>query len=96
MDDNMLADADLRGDGYTIHGRTVGAMPNQIEGLLDDGRLFYFRARHGHWTLRVAAEAGDELYIGSPLVQGDAENAGWWSAAETLEVFKKAIAEVSK
>jgi hypothetical protein len=92
----MLADAHLTGNGYTIAHRYVGAMPNQIEGTLDDGRSFYFRARHGHWTLRVAAEAGDELYIGDPVVHGDAEDAGWWSAAETLEVFKKAIAEVSK
>jgi hypothetical protein len=92
----MLATAELTGIGYTIDDPWVGAMPNQIEGTLDDGRLFYFRARHGHWTLRVAAEAGGELYIGTPVVEGDDEDAGWWSAAETLEVFKKAIVEVSK
>jgi hypothetical protein len=94
-DDMMLADTDLRGDGYAIAHRDVGAMPNQIEGALDDGRLFYFRARHGHWTLRVNTTPA-ALYIGVPVVEGDAEDAGWWSAAETLVVFKKAMAEVSK
>lgn len=31
-----------------------GACPTQAEGITGKGRHFYFRYRHGHWSLRVS------------------------------------------
>lgn len=45
---------------YTLES-IGGAFPTQAEGTLPDGRRFYFRARHGTWTLRVG-RTDDELY----------------------------------
>lgn len=44
---------------YTIDS-LGGACPTQAEGRTDDDRPFYFRARHGEWTLSV----GD---VGAPI-----------------------------
>jgi hypothetical protein len=33
--------------------RSYGSCPAQLEGITNDGRPFYFRSRHGAWTLHV-------------------------------------------
>jgi hypothetical protein len=69
---------------YMIPDQYVGMMPNQIEGTLN-GKPFYFRARHGGWTLRVSPE--DEEVIDS----GESPSAGWWSQEEAVAFCKQIL-----
>jgi len=49
------------------------ACPTQVEGVLDDGRNYYFRYRHGYWTLSVSEQpGGDAVRMDAPLVAADA------------------------
>lgn len=51
-----------------------GQCPNQVEGDVY-GKLFYFRARHGRWALRIEGEV---------VSDGEDDEAGWWDDGETL------------
>jgi hypothetical protein len=68
---------------YTIETTYFGAMPNQAYGTLN-GQRFYWRARHGDWTLYTAT-SDEELFIpGRFTIAADGEDpkAGWWDDAE--------------
>ena len=54
---------------YAIETTDFGMMPNQATGALD-GKPFYWRARHGAWTLRVD---------GQILEDCEEDGAGWWA-----------------
>jgi hypothetical protein len=62
-----------------------GQMPNQIHGHTDDGRVFYFRGRHGSWGLSFAESP--DILIGSYDYQGDALHAGWYEPEEWEQCF---------
>ena len=42
---------------------TCMACPTQIEGKVEDGRIFYFRARHGGWSLILGRYASIDNLI---------------------------------
>lgn len=63
---------------YSIPDQYVGMMPNQITGELN-GRGFYFRARHGGWSLSIGEEC---------IASGDAVDAGWWEQDEAIKFCK--------
>jgi len=50
---------------------TCFACPTQAEGTLSDGRMFYFRARHGDWRLAVSHEPGGDAVDGKIIAEGD-------------------------
>ena len=62
--------------------RCYSSMPNQAEGKLN-GDYFYFRARHGYWTLSVGDTFEDSI-DGKTLAEGEENRAGWWSEATCL------------
>jgi hypothetical protein len=69
---------------YTITDN-YGQMPNQIKGHTDDGRFFYFRGRHGYWTLGFGAtldEAIDNIQF-----EGDSLTAGWYESEQWERCF---------
>ena len=84
---------------YTIT-RNSGMMPNQIEGHTDDGRHFYFRARHDWACLYIhesldACYAGDELGPNKSIVWGKyIDGAGWFELDEFEALFWKVIEEI--
>lgn len=46
-----------------------GACPTQAEGVLPDGSAFYFRARHGRWTIEAGPD-GPKDYLDWPRDSG--------------------------
>jgi len=86
---------------YTIT-ENYGMMPNQIEGTIDNGKFFYFRARHD-WATLYIGDSLDECYEGvefgpdqtmvwSKYIKG----AGWYELDEYEELFWQVIAEIEK
>lgn len=77
---------------------TSNGMPNQVEGQLDDGRPFYFRARHGGWSLAIGqpGETVDDISL-RPDEDCDAvgrmSTAGWWNP-EAAERFVRALLDL--
>lgn len=69
---------------YTIT-HNFGMLPNQIYGVTDDGRHFYFRGRHGRWQLHFGATE-DESITG-PGYEGEEEQAGWFEKDEWEAFF---------
>jgi hypothetical protein len=66
----------------------VMAMPNQIEGTIN-GTAFYFRARHGEWTLdlgdkEIASGSGEKLGLWQ-------EEPGWWTGEDALAFCRTVI-----
>lgn len=76
---------------YTIT-HNYGMMPNQIHGMTDDGQHFYFRGRHGKWTLHFG-DTEDEATFG-PGFEGLDEKAGWYEKDEWEAAFWQVIADV--
>lgn len=77
--DQAHREAETLGDWIRF---TCFACPTQAEGKLTDGRMFYFRARHGTWDLRVSDEATDDVgdaVRGQAVADGDDETEGWMS-----------------
>jgi hypothetical protein len=71
-------------------------MPNQIEGVLADGRNLYFRARHGGWALYVWEGDPDHIPFGvaaSLVAYGDRDDAGWWDVSEALDFVNALLDE---
>jgi hypothetical protein len=60
----------------TTEPARIGAMPNQIHGVLN-GRPFYFRARHGEWSLHYTDTE-------TLIENGASVWAGWWEPEEAL------------
>ncbi len=78
----------MSGRGVKITTVDVGAMPNQVEGTID-GEYFYFRARHGEWTLDLG---------GKPIAEGSGEKLGlwqsepgWWEPEDALAFCRTVI-----
>ena len=78
---------------YTIDS-IGGACPAQAEGITDEGRPFYFRARHGEWTLDVG-EVGWPRYTDWPegswgtteVASGDDPSNGWMGEDEVVALL---------
>lgn len=66
-----------------------GMMPNQIEGITEDGQGFYFRGRHGRWQLHFGTTEDD--YSTGPAYEGEEEQAGWFEKEEWEAFFWKVI-----
>ena len=63
---------------YTV---TCNACPHQAEGQLDDGRWFYFRARHNSWSISIGTSVADAVnneIDGEAFACGDDPH-GWLS-----------------
>jgi len=80
---------------YTLK-TTCHGMPNQIEGITEDLRPIYFRARHGDWYLSVGEikERLEDIVLipGNFLfLEGSDENAGWWDTDEAMLFCKKLL-----
>lgn len=86
---------------YTITSN-FGQCPNQIEGHTDDGRHFYFRARHD-WACLYIHESLDACYEGAEdgpnrsIVWGKyIAGAGYFELDEFESIFWKAIEEIEQ
>lgn len=75
---------------YTIDSEHFGMMPNQMHGDLN-GKRYYFRARHGAWTLEVG-DTNEDAVCGELVDEGGDENAGWWQPDEA-KAFLTALLE---
>jgi len=74
--------------------RTCMACPSQWEGKLDDGRMFYMRYRHSHFSFEVSLKPTDDVYdaIDGELVvhvTTDEDDGGWMTDGEALELLKE-------
>lgn len=83
------------GRPYTVES-IGGACPTQAEGRTPDDRPYYFRARHGEWTLRVGEpgwptclldwpDDGDGTYVDS----GDDDTHGWMENPAVLAILDR-------
>jgi hypothetical protein len=64
-------------------------MPNQIEGMTEDGEEFYFRGRHGSWQLFFGSME-DEDFTGLAY-EGKHEQAGWLEKEQWETFFWQVI-----
>lgn len=84
--DEALAAVNAAGRPYTVT-EIGGACPMQVYGKWVDGRQFYFRARHGSWTLSVAE---DDPVMGDLIASGDDPTNGWMEWDEALALIDEA------
>ncbi len=68
-----------------------GQVPNQIEGHTDDGRHFYFRGRHGGWSLGFGAT--EDEAVENQDFSGNHSKAGWFELDEWEQFFWTVIAD---
>ncbi len=73
---------------YTIT-HNQGMMPNQIEGMTEDGKEFYFRGRHGSWQLFFGPLEDDDFT--GLAYEGKHEQAGWLEKEEWEAFFWQVI-----
>lgn len=81
--------------------QTLAACPVQYDGVLGDGRVFYFRARHEGWKFgvgetkdeAVAAAMGEE---GLFALSGEHDNASWMPAAEAELIIADCVFDYFK
>jgi hypothetical protein len=66
-----------------------GMMPNQIQGIIEDGEEFYFRGRHGKWQLHFGP-IEDDSFAGLAY-EGEHEQAGWFEKEEWESFFWEVI-----
>ena len=78
-----------------------GACPTQATGRNVDGRPFYFRARHGHWTLELGKPEWPTDYSDWPIdhradepevflvAQGEDESHGWMEDDDVLAILDR-------
>jgi len=66
-----------------------GMMPNQIEGITEDGKDFYFRGRHGKWQL-FFGPIEDDTFTGLAY-EGEEGRAGWFEKEEWESFFWQVI-----
>lgn len=81
--DEALAAVNAAGRPYTVT-EIGGACPMQVYGRWVDGRLFYFRARHGSWTL--STDDSDPV-MGDLIASGNDPSNGWMEWGEALAVL---------
>lgn len=70
---------------------TCPMMPNQFEGRVD-GKPFYFRARHGGWSLQVNSDPDGNGIDGEWVLDGLHPHAGWWEKAEAEQFLRGVLA----
>ena len=80
---------------FKIDTGKFGSMPNQAEGTVH-GKPFYFRARHGGWSLRVAPPGGDPVVYGEVVANGEDPSAGWWEEKEARDFLTGLLEKVPK
>ena len=69
-------------------------MPNQIEGHTEDGRHFYFRGRHGGWSLGFGATS--DAAIDSHDFYGDLATAGCMELGDWEAFFWETIKNLTE
>lgn len=79
---------------YQTFDRTCMACPSQWEGKLEDGRMFYMRYRHSHFTFALSKEPTDSVYDairGERLVDviTEEDDGGWMGEGEALRILKE-------
>lgn len=80
-----------------------GACPTQAIGRTESGRPYYFRARHGDWTLEVGEPDFPTDYVHWPsdrndwdaylIAEGDDPSCGWMEDDEVLAILDKHLAD---
>lgn len=70
---------------------TCSMMPNQIEGTIN-GIPFYYRARHGYFSLEITKDDGTEIVIDS----GESKRAGWWEKRTAFRRLRRSIYRAAK
>lgn len=87
---------DQSGDGWT-GGMTCGACPVQIEGEVD-GMRFYFRARHGEWSMGFATTPERAIRCRHGFVEtgewtreGDDTEEGFMKHSEAWRIVRESI-----
>ena len=73
---------------YTIT-HNQGMMPNQIEGMTENGEEFYFRGRHGSWQLFFGDTEVDDFT--GLAYEGEHEQAGWLEKEQWEAFFWQVI-----
>jgi hypothetical protein len=85
------------GRNYTIE-ELGGACPTQAQGRTVDDRPYYFRARHGTWTLQVGQPEWPTEYRYWPtrwdddstyVAQGDDDTHGWMEDEAVLAILDR-------
>ena len=86
------------GRNYTID-ELGGACPTQATGRTSDDRPYYFRARHGTWTLQVGQPGWETDYCAWPgdawdredtyVAQGDDDTHGWMEDDAVLAILDR-------
>ena len=66
-----------------------GMMPNQIEGITQDGQEFYFRGRNGKWQLFFGDTEVDDFT--GLAYEGEHEQAGWFEKEQWEAFFWQVI-----
>jgi hypothetical protein len=69
--------------------KNYGMMPNQIEGITEDGQEFYFRGRHGRWQLFFGDTEVDDFT--GLAYEGEHEQAGWLEKEQWEAFFWEVI-----
>ena len=79
------------GRPYTITS-IGGACPTQAEGVWIDGNPYYFRARHGDWSLKVAESPDGDAVAGRWIAGGDDPDHGWMEVDAVLAILDREVA----
>ena len=78
---------------------SIGGMcPTQAEGTMN-GNPFYFRARHGDWTLTVVKPECDPVWLDKKddvllFQEGDDPTNGWMDESEVRVILQKAFSDL--
>lgn len=86
--DEALAAVNDAGRPYQVT-EIGGACPMQVYGDWIDGQRFYFRARHGSWSLRVDP---DDPVLGEQIASGDDPSHGWMEWDDALALIDASAA----
>lgn len=70
---------------------TCSMMPNQFEGMVN-GVPFYYRARHGDYSLELYIGSGEGIIVDS----GESKNAGWWERRTAFRMLRRSIYRAAK
>lgn len=83
------------GRSYTIN-YIGGACPTQAEGVTADGHHYYFRARHGQWTLQVATQPGADPLDAPHRASGHDDTYGWMEDDAVLAILDAHLGDSHK
>jgi len=77
---------------------TCTACPVQAEGHLDDGRMGYFRARHGEWRFDVSPGPTDDVQdavFAITMAEGDDPYSGFAPMSWALPIVLRCIEQAN-